>query len=242
MSIQEKIAEKLASIAANSPRVYEAGERSGVQVGTDEMWDNIQNYGNRTNLRYFLADTAFTHIDPKYFIKATNAEGIFGGSVVETVNWEKFDLSSVASLYNAFGFCSNLRSIDTELGLSVYTATLLNSVFRNCTSLVRVKKITAYPAAVWKDSFTNCTELVEIIFAGTIGANGLDVHWSKDLNKPSLTSIINAYATDISLSVTLSRDAVKKAFETSEGANDGDTSEEWNSLIATKPNLTIAYQ
>jgi hypothetical protein len=35
--------------------------------------------------------------------------------------------------------------------------------------------------------------------------------------------------------------AVNKAFETSEGANDGKTSTEWETLIGTKTNWTIAY-
>ena len=221
---------------------YDEGYAAGARDAYDEYWDNTLNYGKRGDLRYLYSGSAFAHIDPKYAIKVTNADSMMTNAKVETVNWEKFDLSSVNSLYSAFALCPNLKSIDTDLAVVAGSAnTYLNSLCRNCTSLVRVKKITAFPTAVWKQSFDNCAELVEIIFDGTIGANGLDLHWSTKLNRTSIESIINALSTDTTgLTVTLSLVAVKKAFETSEGANDGDTSPAWTTLKATKSNWTIA--
>jgi hypothetical protein len=64
--------------------------------------------------------------------------------------------------------------------------------------------------------------------------------WSTKLSKDSIISIINALSTTTSgLSITLSKVAVNKAFETSEGANDGSTSAEWLNLIATRPNVSF---
>ena len=40
--------------------------------------------------------------------------------------------------------------------------------------------------------------------------------------------------------ITFSKTAVNKAFETSAGANDGSTSAEWLALVGTKPNWTIS--
>jgi hypothetical protein len=56
-----------------------------------------------------------------------------------------------------------------------------------------------------------------------------------------LTNIVNALSTTTTgLFVTLRKDAVNKAFETSEGAMDGSTSDEWLALAATKANWTIS--
>ena len=45
--------------------------------------------------------------------------------------------------------------------------------------------------------------------------------------------------TTTGLTVTFSKTAVDKAFETAEGANDGSTSPEWLALVATRPNWGI---
>lgn len=60
------------------------------------------------------------------------------------------------------------------------------------------------------------------------------------LSDESIQSIIGGLNSEVTgQTLTIPRAAVKKAFETSEGANDGDTSETWNALVASKPNWTI---
>lgn len=89
--------------------------------------------------------------------------------------------------------------------------------------------------------FNNCSNLRELTIEGTIGQNGFSVEHSTLLSKDSITSIINALSTTTSnLTITLSKTAVNNAFETSSGAGDGSTSEEWNTLIATKSNWSIS--
>ena len=91
----------------------------------------------------------------------------------------------------------------------------------------------------YSSTFHEASKLKSLTIGGTIGQAGFDTKWSP-LDKESLTSIVNALSTTTNgLTVTLSLNAVKKAFETSEGANDGDTSPEWLALAATKPNWTI---
>jgi hypothetical protein len=114
-------------------------------------------------------------------------------------------------------------------------------VFYGCTvetiDKIVVNEQTAFTSA---SSFTGCTNLKNVVFEGTLGQNGLNLQWSSKLSKASIESIINALSSTTSgLSVTLSKEAVQKAFETSEGANDGNTSDEWLNLIATKNNWTI---
>lgn len=217
---------------------YSEGETAGIeqgkQAGEDAMWDLVQNYGNRTDYRYFIFYSGFTHLDPKWAAKPIYADSIMGNNdKLETVNWEKFDLTATSTLYNAFGFCYRLTEVDTDLCLVNGTATALNSIFRNCYALQRVKKITAYPEAVWKQSFDNCTALTHIIFDGTIGANGLNLQWSTKLDKESIDSIINALSdTTMGLSITLSKTAVD-AISAAEKEDYGDY------LSGLKPNWTI---
>lgn len=87
--------------------------------------------------------------------------------------------------------------------------------------------------------FDYCRTLTNLTIEGTIGQNGFNASWAP-LSKASLTSVVNALSsTTTGLTVTVRASAVKKAFETSEGANDGMSSEEWLTLVATKPNWTI---
>ena len=89
--------------------------------------------------------------------------------------------------------------------------------------------------------FTNCFQLQNLTIEGIIGQNGFNVQWSTKLSKASITSIINALSeTTSGLTVTLSKTAVNNAFETSAGAADGSTSEEWTTLEGTKTNWTIS--
>jgi hypothetical protein len=61
------------------------------------------------------------------------------------------------------------------------------------------------------------------------------------LTKASITSAINGLNDSVTgKTVSFRLVAVNKAFETSEGANDGSTSAEWQSLVGTKPNWTIS--
>ena len=127
----------LDQMASAVDEVYEAGKKAEYDI----LWDTFQQNGKRTDYRYFFFQTMFTHIDPKHQIRASNSDSMFGNAAsIETVNWEKFDLTNTSSLYNAFGYCIKLQSVDTDLAASVNTATVLNSIFRNCNALVRVKK------------------------------------------------------------------------------------------------------
>jgi hypothetical protein len=91
------------------------------------------------------------------------------------------------------------------------------------------------------NTFHYAYDTEHIGFEGIIAQNGLNLQWSTKLDKESHVKLVNTLSSTTSgLSVTVSQTAVNKAFETSEGANDGSTSQEWLNLIATKPNWTIS--
>lgn len=94
----------------------------------------------------------------------------------------------------------------------------------------------------YSGTFAYCGSLTKLIFmeGSVIGQNGLDLQRSTLLSKASFESVVGALSTETSgLSITVSKTAVNKAFETSAGANDGSTSAEWENLIAPKTNWTI---
>ncbi len=183
----------------------------------DAFWDVYQAYGNRTDYSYAFANVGWTDesYKPRYTIKPSGADTtyMYFKSLVTEIG-EKLDLSNVTQLANTFrnSKCNKM---------------LLNNISEGC-------KFTT--------AFVGCN-LTDLAIAGVIGQSGFDIHWSIKLNKESHISVIEALSpTTEELSITLSLAAVNSAFETSEGALDGSTSEEWLNLIATKANWTIALQ
>ncbi len=95
-------------------------------------------------------------------------------------------------------------------------------------------------ATIWLNG-ARALEDIEFV-PNTIGIS-LDFYWCYNLSKASLTSAVNGLSsTAEGLTVSFSTTAVNKAFETSEGANDGSTSAEWTALANTKTNWTIALR
>lgn len=149
------------------------------------------------------------------------------------------DTSKTQRLDNFFNYCISLTCVP-EIVINE-NCTNITSMFSECRALRTIRKLT-FPEKTFNAAsvFYNCLALEEITIGGTIGCNGLDLHWSTMLNKASITSFINALSTTTSgFTITFSETAVNNAFATSSGAADGSTSAEWNALVATKSNWTI---
>lgn len=110
------------------------------------------------------------------------------------------------------------------------SASTLNGTYRNSTKLAEIE-IVVHENLKYTNTFNNCTALVTLIIEGTIAQNGFDVSSCTKLSKESQTNIINVLSSTTSgLTVTMSQEAKEAAF----------TADEWATLIATKPNWTIA--
>ncbi|MBQ3557863.1 MAG: hypothetical protein IJA11_08740 [Oscillospiraceae bacterium] len=106
---------------------------------------------------------------------------------------------------------------------------VLTDVFNGCTSLEDAGTINFTGVNYASKTFQNCTALKHIVAAGTIAVS-LDIHWSTELTKASIESIMAALSTTTSgLSVTFSATAVSNAF----------TDTEWATLANTRSNWTI---
>lgn len=111
-------------------------------------------------------------------------------------------------------------------------------VFDYCGQLRKLVGLNCVEATTFNRSFYQCYNLTDITIGGVIGQTV--TFGDCPLNKASIENVVNVLSDTASgKTLTLRLTAVKKAFETSEGANDGNTSEEWLALAASKSNWTI---
>lgn len=88
--------------------------------------------------------------------------------------------------------------------------------------------------------FGDCTSLKEVRFVENTLSLSMDMKSCRSLSRESIESVVRGFnVSAVGQSLTLLKAAVNKAFETSEGANDGSTSAEWATLIGTRPNWTF---
>ena len=182
----------------------------------------IQPTGAECMFRYFNRNRSYNndlvdmtefcqHFD---FSKATNVKNIFENARVKNLT---LDFSSATSLSTAFS-AGNGGKVDNVI-LKVSEKC---TAFTNCCSIFQRQ-------AVKNFQFTQDSVIVDSIAC-----------ISQVLNKESIKSFINAISPNVSgKTLTLHKKAVNKAFETVVDANDGENSEEWANLIATKSNWTI---
>lgn len=86
--IQEyNTAYKLANIAENEPKVYEAGKDAAMQ----RYWDIRQDYGKRESYAYFFCNEKPETLAPQHDMRPTNMEGMFR-------NNQELDIDLVAHL------------------------------------------------------------------------------------------------------------------------------------------------
>lgn len=231
---------KSGEMAEQISGVYDKGIEQGKQAEWNSFWDNYQQNGNRTNYYAAFNGSGWNNetFKPKYDMKPTTAYMMFRETGITNLAncGVKFDFSNCTTFDYAFAYSSKLKTLPSFIDCS--KSNNLQGTFSEGGFVdlhIKVAKTTKFSG-----TFGTMHELTNFQVDGVIGQNGFNVQWSTKLSKASIESIINCLSTDTSgLSVTLSLTAVKKAFETSEGANDGNTSEEWLNLIATKPNWTI---
>lgn len=232
---------------------FNRGRADGIEAGKksqyDEFWDNLQENGKKTNYSYAFAyswnDTIFC---PKYDMKPTEASGMFFYTpitdLVEALNrcGRVLDTSNTTTIIDCF-YNSKITHVGT-FDWRKMTSGGTSRIFRRCAYLHTVDKIIVSATVTFSgDEFGYCTLLKNITFEGTIGQKGLSFSDCTALSKASITSIINALSTSVSASsgysITLSKTAVNKAFETSSGANNGYDSDEFRDLVLARNNWTI---
>ena len=196
---------------------YDIGKSDGKQAEYDRFWDKYQQNGDRTGYNFLFAGTGWNDetYSPKYPI-------VCNGQSNSVYQWNSYITSTKVPI--------------------TFTHSDSSGVFHYCTRLKEIVSLKVTEAVKFSTWFGNCSALETINFTDdSVIGNTISFSSSTKLSHDSIVSIINALSTTTSeLKVTLSKAAVNSAFETSEGANDGASSEEWAALIATKTNWTIS--
>lgn len=213
----ETISKKLSTIAENVPKVYDAGVEVGKKAEYDAFWDVYQNYGKRSHYMYGFAYAWFNDetYNPKYPITPNGSAGL------------------------QYMFFWNDKVTDTKVPITAFGG--CSMAFANASKLKRIPKLIFNGTTNVASMFLNATDLEELNCEGELAVDGLDLRYSSKLNKASIISVINVLsATTSGLTVTFSEEAVDKAFETTEGANDGSNSMGWLVLTSQTTNWTIS--
>lgn len=232
------------AIVQNIGRAYDAGRKDEY----DSFWDMFQQEGKRTAYSYGFADWGWEYARPKYKVIPSGDYIIFLFSYniyLKKIEAAYFDLSTNpymsdtnmnAGNQRVFGNCYALEEIE-DIGIQ---AAYYYRTFYKCRKLHTVSVVRFRPTSLIYEAFFECNSLANLRIEGTIGQDGLDLHWSAPLTKASITSVVNALSTTSSgKTVTLPLAAVKREFATAAGANNGNTSAEWLALAGTKSNWTI---
>jgi hypothetical protein len=240
-------AEKLQIIAENEQKVYEAGKKAatdevvfeaGRKAQYDEFWDIYQNKGTITQAQYMFARASWTdtNFKPKYSMKFANASQLFNSCRITDLKGilerqgVTFDFSNCPALNYLCYEAQRLTRFPVLSAVKATPSVGLQYSFYNCKALVSIDEI-ILPTNKYIEfttTFYGCESLEEIRFSGGKIGKNISFKDCKKLSKASIINILNSQAEDaFDATVTLSLDAVNKAFETSEGANDGESSEEW---------------
>ena len=209
--------------------VYADGRSEGVTVGRldgisegkqaeyDRFWDVFQDYGNKKAYTFAFAGYNWTDdiYNPKYPIKINgNRSGNY-----------MYQTASIT---------------DTKVPITISNGAVLAYAFALMAQCHTIRKITVdETVTVAITTFEGLTALENIEFGGVIAKGAPSFVQSTKLSKASIISIINALSDSTSgLELGLSLTAVNNAFATSEQPL-GALTDEWATLIATKPNWTI---
>lgn len=221
------------NVEVDDTPAYEAGQKAE----NDAFWDAIQNNGKRTDYERAFSLWSCEYIRPKYKVIPTgrNVATFSNNTSLKKIESQYFDFSQIPIVmtqevgghYSTFAGCESLEEVE-DIGMQ---AGPCYWTFGNCYALHTIATFRSIAESSFNNTFIRCHALENITIEGTIGKNGFNVQWSTKLSKASIESIINALSSTTSgLTVTISKAAKEAAF----------TTEEWATLIATKPNWTIS--
>ena len=185
----------------------------------------------------FNADWTFPTIPRMDFSRITYLGYGFTSKSIEYIDFY-INSSSCTSAPSAFAVASNLKRLK---GIDLSKCTSV----RECFNTIAIEVIeeplnlSSVTSAYNGDRFLHGNALREVRFVPET------IKWSMAFSSPvlsaeSIQSTFDGLNSEVTgQTLTLPLTAVKRAFETSKGANDGNTSETWNALVASKPNWTI---
>ena len=244
---------------------YDDGNAEGIQEGKkseyDSFWDVFQLNGNRKYydraFRYNALDSSPTwnkdNFKPKYDIKpagtdaATSMFENFGSSTAPidmVAHLEKLGVTiDTSQAKGSFHQAFRGDGVTRWGVIDVTQSTNVQYIFygNGKQKLKRIDMIISAESTPWSsNSFQNQYAITYLRFGGSIGQSIYFQHLNK-LDKESIENIIEHLSDTASgKTLTLSKAAVDKAFESSEGANNGSDTSTWlDDKLGYRPNWTI---
>lgn len=240
------LAEQIARAKVDYDNVYEAGfanghaqgEEAGADSAYNEFWDNLQNNGAATDYTScFGTWTNDENFRPKHDLIVLNGKYMFAGSKI----------TDLAGLLRELGVTFDFSQMNTNSGAAymfseseITHAPVIaflgngnnNYAFSSARKLQSIEKIILKSSGLnynWQSVFENCTSLTHVVFEGIFKETNVNLKWCP-LSRASIESVMAALGdTATGKTLTLKQSAVNAAF----------TTEEWETLVATKPNWTI---
>lgn len=231
--------------------IYQDGVEDGKKSEYDAFWDALQDYGNLPNYDYTFMSPAWNddNFKPKYDIQArsqtfSNRSDPLRACGVTDLRPSTIGVNIEWKLVQDFNYIFRGVPLKYVGVIDMTTATSGWCVLMGKAYIEYVEKLILPPKSsniAFKHlGFLEMFSLKEIRFEGFFYGS-VEIKYSTKLSHDSIVSTVDALAPDITgMMLTLHLDAVNKAFETSQGANDGSTSEEWLTLVAAHTNWTIS--
>ena len=185
------IADKLATIAANEQKVFDAGKKAEY----DAFWDNFQLNGNRTNYCFGFRNWEAgywnaNNLKPKYDLTPVGyCPSMFNG-VKGITDFDDLGVSLDTS--KVTDFADGFYSTDFEhVGvLDLSSCTNVNSMF-STSKVKRIDGLIFSATCPMNKPINYAYDLEHVIFGGTIGTSGLDLRSVTKIDHESLVSLLN---------------------------------------------------
>ena len=228
---------------------HKAGYTEGEAVGLAEgaaaervrWWNGYTDDGERTNFDHACRGSGWNAdtFKPKRKRKIKSATSMFSSSGDIADDESMLDFSECTTANQCF-YYSQVTRLGVMDWSSMSSAWSVRDFFLSANLLVSIEKF-VFPKAniAFTNTFNYMYALAHFICEGT-AYQSINFQWSP-LNKPSIISVFSCLDNTVTgQTAVFSQTAVDNAFETSEGAADGSTSEEWLTLVASKPNWTVS--
>lgn len=244
------VAEKLIKASENSTRMYESGLEAGKKSEYDAFWDTYQDNGQRRYYERAFEDTTNggrrwiygVNYRPKHAMKPISAQSMYAYCGLPYRAIAEVDFSECTDFYSTFSYFLITDEDRKFPPIDMRKATRTQAAFGWANGIKEIEEIWVSESTPYQSVFNGTSNLVKIRFNGTIAQNGLDFKSCTKLSRDSIEDVIMHLSdTTTGLTVTFSRVAVNKAFESAEGANDGENQSAWcDDLVGSKPNWTIS--
>lgn len=221
---------------ADYDEVFEAGKNSVFDLG--KYCSTFKAYLNKFEKKEVVLNLDNLEIlDDAFYEKTADAVN----ATVERITMNSpNEIKSMASSFRTISpYDTTLKQI--TLNLKTNENTQWNYAFAGRQSLEIIDGEPLCTSVYIANVFQRCYELREFRIVPNCVTKDFRIEYCSKLSKATIESVVNGLSSETSgLTLTLKLQAVNKAFETSEGVNDGSTSLEWLNLTSTKSNWTIS--